>query len=205
MGVFAVRGAGEVFLTEEDLEFTESHGASLALILAGERGGFCVREPDGVFLTIRSHEEFVAPDPTHAQKRTSLRTWANVAALLICVAVTVGAVSYAEPKAALALNVHDEAGQLAIEWSPRVKGTLTIQDGDRSVEIPVSAYETRATLAPQGSKITIRLDSSDGLTREEHIEMSDRPCGSSRNTKNFLRRRTKTPRSASLLEKQLHP
>ncbi len=141
----------------------------------------------------------------HAQKRTSLRTWANVAALLLCVAVTVGAVSYAEPKAALALNVHDEAGQLAIEWSPRVKGTLTIQDGDRSVEIPVSAYETRATLAPQGSKITIRLDSSDGLTREEHIEMSDEIARLQQEHQKLLAEANENAERIGRLEKQLHP
>src|SRR5262249_43441526 len=51
VGVFAVRRSGEVFLSEQDFEFTERHGANLALILVGDRGGFFVRQPDDVLLT----------------------------------------------------------------------------------------------------------------------------------------------------------
>jgi hypothetical protein len=212
VGVFAVRGAGEVFLTEEDLEFTERQSADLALILAGDRGGFFVREPDGVFLTIRSHEEFRASDGPMREK-TSIRRWLNIAALIICVAVSVGAVSYAEPKAALSLRVHEVAGQLQIEWSPKIAGTLTLNEGARVVEIPVSAYETRATFAVQGPKIDIRLSTIEGLTREEHLERAS--AGAGRLTDEIVRLEQEHARllaeanenvaRLARLEKQIHP
>jgi len=112
-----------------------------------------------------------------AKKRTSIRAWLNIAALVVCVAVSVGAVSYAEPKAALTVQIHEVAGQLQIEWSPKVSGTLTIREGERSVEIPVSAYETRATFATQGAKVDIRLNTVEGLIRDEHLERSEVGAG----------------------------
>ena len=60
--------AGEVFLTEKDLEFAEWNGADVALVLAAEQGGFFVREADGSILAIRSHQEFAVPNLTAAQE-----------------------------------------------------------------------------------------------------------------------------------------
>src|ERR1700674_603460 len=45
VGVFVARLRGEVFLTESDLE--RLGGFSIALVVAGEKGGFFVREADG--------------------------------------------------------------------------------------------------------------------------------------------------------------
>jgi hypothetical protein len=212
VGVFAVRDAGEVFLTEQDLEFTERHGADLALILAGDRGGFFVRESAGIFLTVRSHEEFSAEDRS-AKKRAPIRTWMNVTALAICIAVSVGAVSYAQPKAALTLHVREVSEQLAIEWTPRVSGTLTIADGARSVEIPVSAYETRATFAPQGSRIDVRLSTAEGLVREERVEragsaaglLTDEIAWLEEEHEKLLAEANENAVRLARLEKQLHP
>lgn len=58
VGVYVSRIRGEVFLTEADLAVLNEHQAELALVVAGNRAGFFVREADGSIQTVRSHEEF---------------------------------------------------------------------------------------------------------------------------------------------------
>ena len=66
-----------MFLTDDDLANFESHQGVLALVVAGGRAGFFVREPDGSVQAIRSHEEFKVAD---AASRPSVET--NAAAEL---------------------------------------------------------------------------------------------------------------------------
>ena len=66
VGVFVSRIRGEVFLTEADLESFKESGNDLALVVAGERAGFFVRERDGSIQTVRSHEEFAVAPPLPA-------------------------------------------------------------------------------------------------------------------------------------------
>ena len=64
VGSFAARARGEVFLTESDLE--RLHGLdprSIALVIAGDNGGFFVREPEGSMRTIKSYQEFPVRAP----------------------------------------------------------------------------------------------------------------------------------------------
>ena len=63
MGVFFSRIRGEVFLTETDLAFFNEHQSEVALVVAGDRAGFFVREADGSIQTVRSHEEFSIARP----------------------------------------------------------------------------------------------------------------------------------------------
>src|SRR5580658_2689279 len=58
VGVFVARIRGEVFLTETDLAFFHEQQSEIALVVAGDRAGFFVREADGSIQTVRSHEEF---------------------------------------------------------------------------------------------------------------------------------------------------
>jgi hypothetical protein len=58
IGIFVRRARGEVFLAESDLERFEGQRAAVALVIAGDRAGFFVRQADGSIQTIRSHEEF---------------------------------------------------------------------------------------------------------------------------------------------------
>ena len=179
VGVFAVRARGEVFLTEQDLEFAEWNGAGIALVLAAEQGGFFVREADGSILAIRSHQEFVVPNFSPPQKagsgRSALKGALNVTALAACLVLSVGAALYAEPKAALTLSVHEEAGQLIALWSPGVRGTLEILDGEHKLQVPITVQETRTTYLPESGDVGILLTTLDGMTREEHIRIVDSP------------------------------
>ncbi len=174
VGVFAVRSGGEVFLTEKDLEFAERNGADLALVLAAEQGGFFIREADGAILAIRSHQEFAVPN-LRPKKAGSGRGWLNVTALAACLVLSVAAALYAEPKAALTLSVHEEAGQLIALWGPGVRGTLEILDGEHKLQVPITVQETRATYQPESGNVSILLTTLDGMTREEHVRILESP------------------------------
>lgn len=58
IGIFIRRERGEVFLMESDLEWFERQQATIALVIAGGRAGFFVRQADGSIQTVCSHEEF---------------------------------------------------------------------------------------------------------------------------------------------------
>ena len=178
VGVFAVRLRGNVFLTEQDLEFAQRNGVGVTLVLAGRRGGFFVPEKDGSTLAIRSHQEFSVPDAVPVAKNrvnhSSVHTAEVNAALngmgmAVCLVLAVAAALYAEPKAALTLAVHEEAGALVAVWSPGVLGTLEIRDSERKIQVPVSVPETRTTYQPDSGDVEFVLTSLDGTTRQEHI------------------------------------
>jgi len=177
VGVFAVRSGGDVFLTEQDLEFAEWNGAGIALVVAAERGGFFVHEADGSILAIRSHQEFAVPDASLSRKspagRSAWKAALNVIAMAACLVLSVAAALYAEPKAMLILRVHEEAGQLVALWSPGVRGTLEIRDGDLKIQVPITVQETRTTYQPETRDVDIVLTTLDGVTREEHIRIDD--------------------------------
>lgn len=75
VGIFAARWCGEVFLTEPDILRLETlddsnnvnaevaSGGAIALVIAGGRGGFFVRRPDGSMQTIQSYQEFPIRTP----------------------------------------------------------------------------------------------------------------------------------------------
>jgi hypothetical protein len=90
-----------------------------------------------------------------------------------CLVLAVAAALYAEPRAILTLNVHEEAGQLVAVWSPGVRGTLEIRSQNHSIQLPVSVQETRATFQPETGDVDFLLTTLDGVTREEHISIVD--------------------------------
>lgn len=177
VGVFCVRSGGEVFLSEEDLELAGCSGASIALVLTPERGGFFFREADGSMLAIRSYQEFDAPpaNATRSAGRSALKVVLNAVALSACLVLSVAAALYAEPKAALTFGIHEEAGQLVVEWGPGVRGTMEIRDGTRKLQFPVSVDETRATYQPESGDVNFVLLTIDGITREQNIRIVDSP------------------------------
>lgn len=67
VGTYAVRARGDVFLSEADLEFLEQSGLPIALVVAGNSGGFFFWEPDRAgagmdasrsIQSIKSYQEF---------------------------------------------------------------------------------------------------------------------------------------------------
>src|SRR5579872_4383930 len=175
VGVFAVRPRGDVFLTDDDLEFAERSNAEFTLVLAGSRGGFFVPEKDGSILAIRSPREFTVPRADTTKSQRFSRSWLNAVAMAFCLVLAVAAALYAEPKAALTLSVHEEAGQLMAVWSPGVQGTLEIRNRERKIQIPVSMQETRATYVAETGEVDFVLTTLDGVTQEEHTRVVHSP------------------------------
>jgi hypothetical protein len=173
VGAFAARSRGDVFLTDQDLEFAERSGAEFTLVLAGGRAGFFVPEKDGSILAIRSHHEFAVPRAAPARKSSLSRSWLNAVAMAGCLVLAVAAALYAEPRVVLTLSVHEEAGQLVAVWSPGVRGTLEIRSRNRAIQLPVSVQETRATFQPEAGDVDFLLTTLEGVTREEHLSIVD--------------------------------
>ena len=179
LGIFVCRTRGEVFLTDDDLANFERHQAVLALVVAGGRAGFFVREPDGSIQAIRSHEEFPVPAlaasspiARRAKPRPQIEqpapapgiwpAWKRVAACAAVLAVPAGGFAYLRPlmRLPIALALREESGQLVIGWnaSALVDGSrLEIRDGSERTLVMLPAHMSSATYGPQGGDVEVRL------------------------------------------------
>lgn len=172
VGVYIIRARGEVFLTDADIEQVDRVPGGVALVIAGGRAGFFVREPDGTMQAVRSHEEFLlASVATQAQAISasppatpmpSMWKWAlGVTALL---GGPVAALAVLQPNAVplpIELGLRETRGQLVIQWDPRATlapgGLLEIiEPGGRSV-LPVAPGTSSATYAPRSGDVSILL------------------------------------------------
>jgi len=178
VGIFVCRARGEVFLTDSDLAMFETTEASVALVMAGGRAGFFVREGDGSIQAVQSHEEFsvanVAATPVEAAvpelpapppKRVLKRAMKGTG--LLCVPVVVFA--YLQPllpQPPFDLAVREETGQLLVSWNVPLDtqpGRLEIVDGGERTLVHLSPAQTSLTFAHRTGDVEIRLDTG---TRE---------------------------------------
>jgi hypothetical protein len=168
VGVFVSRIRGEVFLTETDLASFRQHRREVALVVAGDRAGFFVREADGSIQTVRSHEEFeVVPQCSGAPnellpapKRTRAFAWTAAPAWLALAALPIAALAVFPQRAAWgpsALQVRETGGQLRISWKPGRNAVLAIDDGGRRFAIPVYANQSNVTYVPWGPQVEVSL------------------------------------------------
>jgi hypothetical protein len=148
MGVFAVRSRGEVFLSENDLARLEGLGLryAIALVVAGDTGGFFVREPGEAMQTIRSYQEF--PVPARRPRRANMvARWAPLAIALM-IAVTF----FARPaQPARPLEIQSEGGDLYIRLhrSDATDGArLQIVDGEERRSIPITPALSNVVYSP---------------------------------------------------------
>jgi hypothetical protein len=174
VGVYAVRARGEVFMTETDLETFERHESAIALVLAGGKGGFFVREFDGSIQTVRSYEEFAiteaAPKPARPDRSTPQlvsnrrrinRRWpVAVTVILIALAGPPLLRNFLAPAPSLSLAVREQEGQLVITWNPRAVlrgGQLELFDGTERRIYPLLPQQSSATYVLQSREVDVRL------------------------------------------------
>jgi hypothetical protein len=176
VGIFVCRERGEVFLTEDDLANFERHKGVLALVIAGGRAGFFVREADGSVQAIRSHEEFrmadaavrAVPETTGAADLPapiprSWYAWKRAVACVVLLAVPAVALAYFEPRLPrlpISLTLREESGQLVIGWNAsalKEGGRLEIRDGSDRTILPLRAHTSSATYGLRGGDIEVRL------------------------------------------------
>jgi hypothetical protein len=186
VGVFVSRIRGEVFLTEGDLALFKQHPSEIALVVAGDRAGFFVREADGSIQTVRSHEEFcitrlhadppiVPAVPLITTPRTPrlvlkwTRKWA-LAGLASLGMVPIAALAvFPQQPTPSALELRESGGQLRISWKPGRNAVLAIDDGGRRLSIPVYANQSNVTYAPRSSQVEVmlvRVDAENQQRRE---------------------------------------
>lgn len=185
VGVFFSRIRGEVFLTEADLQFMQQQGADLALVVAGCRAGFFVREADGSIQTVRSHEEFSTlpdagpgePQPAASRSRPPwMKVWERMPNGAIAIAalpvMTLGALAVFPQRSAptsLRVEVREAEHQVRITWQPARNAVLTIHDNGASIAIPVTADQTSATYAMKGPEVEVSLLSIDDKNRVQRV------------------------------------
>jgi hypothetical protein len=178
LGIFVCRARGEVFLTDDDLANFEKHQVAVALVVAGGRAGFFVRESDGSIQAIRSHEEFpvAALAPSAVAKKPKPRlgverpipapgiwpAWKRITACAAVLAVPAGAFAYLRPllRLPIALALREEAGQLVIGWNEGALmdgSRLEIRDGSERTLLMLPAHMSSATYGPQGGDVQVRL------------------------------------------------
>lgn len=205
VGVFVARIRGEVFLTETDLAYFKEHenpDVQVALVVAGDRAGFFVREPDGSIQTVRSHEEFsIAPEaapPVAAVLRGERRAprllgepmwklargWKGVGLALLAALplAALAMIPQSVDKTPLALEVHEMDGQLRISWEPGRNAVLGIKDGDCRLATPVSTNQSSLTYLPRGPQVEVSLvtvDAANHPRRASAFFISSKPDRSS--------------------------
>jgi hypothetical protein len=165
VGIFVARERGEVFLTESNLELFERYKVPVALVRAGGKAGFFVREPNGSIQTVRSHEEFAVDVPALPAPRPMLPlavrrkpVWAAAGFF----ALTLPVLAFFRPAPSLGLQVREQAGQLQISWVAGKTALLEIEDGDRHVAAPVFANQSNLTYERSGGEVAVRLTVDDG-------------------------------------------
>jgi hypothetical protein len=170
-GIFFYRLRGEVFLTETEMIRFEESKTDIALVMAGRRGGFFLRQEDGSLQGVSSHEEFLLDDvwpqfdrPAEMKKPRFGLVWAAVLTSLL-LAIPIGALAYLLPlhSEPLNLGVKERDGQLMVSWNPRANtagGQLEIADGAAHVLSTVRLGQTGATWVIQDGDITVAIRSN---------------------------------------------
>ena len=159
IGIFVARARGEVFLTEANLHLFEKHQATVALVRAGSKAGFFIREPNGSIQTVRSHQEFSIEDAEPAPpaplppRRSRNPAWTAAA----CFALTLPLLAFFRPAPAPGLEVREHSGQLQISWEPGQSALLEINDGARRVAVPVFANQSNLTYARSSAQVDVIL------------------------------------------------
>ena len=165
VGIFIARERGEVFLTESNLELFERHKVPVALVRAGGKAGFFVREPNGSIQTVRSHEEFSVDVPALPPSRFTLPVAVSKKPALAAAgffALMLPLLAFFRPAPALGLHVHEQAGQLRISWTPGKPALLEIDDADRHLAAPVFSNQSNLTYERGSGDVAVSLTREDG-------------------------------------------
>jgi hypothetical protein len=166
VGVFSARARGEVFLTEHDLVRLDALDAlhqvdspsAIGLVIAGNKGGFFVREPDGSMQTIQSYQEFPVRGPARKES-TETQSWIPLgiaAGVSIVVAMTI----LAWPASAFTIQPQQGQMRITLHRPHRIASRgarLEIVDGNERRSIVVTPELTSILYAPQTSDVHVRL------------------------------------------------
>jgi hypothetical protein len=154
IGIYSVRARGEIFLTESDLQrFTDMNG-TVALVVAGTKAGFFVREADGTIQAVRSYQEFpVVRDLPRTRRH---RAW--IGALMLTASLLAARPLFRTPPDSL--TVRRQAGRLQIGWNPAAVGRQTeldVIDGSRETLLAIQPPLRSVTYVPLAAESDVRV------------------------------------------------
>lgn len=187
VGIYVSRIRGEVFLTESDMEQIERLAGKIALVVAGARAGFFVREADGSMQTIRSYEEFLvpaasprfeplrrAPAPPPAGRHPWLpppRPWRSIAAIAVLSTAPLLGFGYLQPllpRPRIEVRLEETRGQLVVAWDRAAAldgGHLEIADRTGRTILLVPPGATSTTYAHHNADVEVVLSTRAGTGR----------------------------------------
>jgi len=158
IGIYFLRNRGEIFLTESNINQFESCGASVALVVAGAKAGFFVRNSDGSLQSVRSYEEFQIPRLRQKRSKAAL-----AAAIVLVAAVPLVALPYFHASTNTGLSVNERGDLLTISWKAGSTGELKISEGGLQTVITVVPDQSSLKYIRRGNgdiKVVLTLKSS---------------------------------------------
>jgi hypothetical protein len=154
VGVFSARARGDVFLTEDDLARLEAlHSVdAIALVIAGNMGGFFVREPGGAMQTIKSYQEFPVRKILR-RKPPQIREWLALAA-----ATVVAIALFAWPTNPIEIRTESNALRIRLHRAAVTDGArIQIVDGAERRSIPITRGLSSIVYAPLTHDVRITV------------------------------------------------
>ena len=178
IGIFTRRADGEVFLSESDLESFEGQRAAVALVIAGDRAGFFVRQADGSIQAIRSHEEFAVPDVAQATSLPSRQAcrdplpapnaplvqaipnktarWPLTAALFLAIPLAGLAYFLPGPSTPSQLRLRQIGSGVTISWNP---ASVALAVDESAVDESMDEPPKRAAPPPDPAELRAQVES----------------------------------------------
>jgi hypothetical protein len=152
VGIYVLRLRGEVFLSEANLVLFEKSRALVALVIAGAKGGFFIRDSVGSIQSVRSYEEFAVP-----QQHKKRGKAAFAAGLILLATIPVVALPHLHQFPHTGLSIQENGDLLLISWKPGRPGLLEIADGPVHTAIPISAEQHRVDYVRLGGDVQVKL------------------------------------------------
>jgi hypothetical protein len=170
VGTFASR-IGHVFLTEEDLERSDTVPLGVMLVISGESAGFFVRNAAGAFGTVSSYQELPMralprrydppPLPVAVEVPKRHRAAAGAGACFALALVLVPFIHFrpGNPQR-FAVNVREDKGQLYISWNATAQKMLTILDKSERISLAIGPQQSSLTYARHSGDVTVGIGST---------------------------------------------
>ena len=139
----------------------DQHQSAIALVVAGDRAGFFVREADGSIQAVRSYEEFSISDGPMPSKSAPARRLRWASAAMGVLSLPAVALAYWRP-VPIEMRAHAHGGQLFISWDVGALdhgGRLEITDAHGHTVVRLSKGTASATFGAVGSSMDVRLSS----------------------------------------------
>jgi hypothetical protein len=147
VGIYFLRTRGEIFMTESNVAAFEENRAAVALVIAGRKAGFFVRDAEGALQSIRSYQEFAVPHIPVKHRKAPL-----LAGVLLAASLPLGSLLYLHSSVRTPLAIRQNGNLLTIVWKAGGRGELQISEGALQTTIPIAAGQSTASYIRHGAE-----------------------------------------------------